>query len=100
MCLNWPRAESREHCGYAGILCVRRPWRGKGLGQALLNQTFGAFKERQKTQCALHADGENITGALQLYHRAGMHIEHQFDQFEKELRSGRDLRVTSLDDLR
>jgi hypothetical protein len=33
-------------------------------------------------------DTQNPTGATRLYEKAGMHVERQYDFFEKELRPG------------
>jgi ribosomal protein S18 acetylase RimI-like enzyme len=77
---------------------VRRPWRGKGLGLALLRHSFVEFHRLGRKHAALHADAENITGALRLYTNAGMRIERQTDLFEKELRPGRELATRTLED--
>jgi mycothiol synthase len=94
----WPKAEQDPATGYIGILGVRRPWRGKGLGLALLRHSFVEFHKRGKRRAALHADAENITGALRLYTRAGMHIARDYRHFEKELRPGRDLATRTLEE--
>jgi hypothetical protein len=44
----------------------------------------------------LGVDAENLTGALRLYEKAGMHVHLVFDIFEKELRPGREISVQSL----
>jgi hypothetical protein len=41
-------------------------------------------------------DASSLTGALQLYERAGMRVLREFKMFEKELRPGRELAVESL----
>ena len=94
----WPQAEQDPSTGYIGILGVRRRWRGKGLGLALLRHSFVEFHRRGKRAVALHADAENITGALRLYTKAGMHIARQYRHFEKELRAGRELATLTLED--
>ena len=94
----WPKAEEDPATGYIGILGVRRAWRGKGLGLALLRHSFVEFYRLGQTHAALHADAENITGALRLYTKAGMHIARQYRHFEKELRPGRELATMALDE--
>jgi ribosomal protein S18 acetylase RimI-like enzyme len=96
--LCFPKAEDDPEGGYIGILGVRRPWRGRGLGLALLRHSFAEFHRRGRKFAALHADAENITGALRLYTKAGMRVERQHDIFEKELRPGRDLATRALED--
>jgi ribosomal protein S18 acetylase RimI-like enzyme len=77
-------------------LGVRRPWRKRGLGLALLNHAFGEFYLRGKRKAGLGVDAENLTGALKLYEKAGMHVHKQFDMFEKELRPGLEISTQTL----
>lgn len=79
----------RMGIGWVGTLGVRRPWRKKGLGLALLQASFGEFYKRGKTTIGLGVDASNPTGATRLYQRAGMYIASEFLTFEKELRPGR-----------
>ena len=90
------RKYSREdpHVGWVESLGVRRPWRKQGLGLALLLHSFRAFYDRGFHKVGLGVDAGNLTGALRLYERAGMHVHRQHDRYEKEIRSGVDLRVT------
>jgi len=92
------RAPDDPECGYVNILGVRRQWRKRGLGLALLRQAFGEFHRRGYRKVSLGVDAQNITGALHLYEKAGMHVIRQFDQYEKELRPGRELRVQDLEE--
>jgi mycothiol synthase len=98
MSLCWPKAEDDPAMGYVGILGVRRPWRGRGLGLALLRHSFGEFHRQGKHRAALHVDADNITGALRLYTKAGMRIQRRYDIFEKELRPGRELATLTLEE--
>jgi mycothiol synthase len=84
--------------GWVGTLAVRRPWRRKGLGLALLHQAFGEFYRRGLRKVGLGVDSQNLTGATRLYERAGMHVALQFDSYEKELRPGVELSTQSLPD--
>jgi GNAT superfamily N-acetyltransferase len=77
-------------------LGVLRPWRKRGVGLALLQHSFAEFYRRGKRAAGLGVDAENITGALRLYERAGMHVHKTFDRFEKEIRPGREISVQSL----
>ncbi|HEX6478572.1 MAG TPA: GNAT family N-acetyltransferase [Ktedonobacteraceae bacterium] len=89
-------------CGYylglgiVNTLGVRRPWRRAGLGMALLLHSFGEFYKRGNHKVVLGVDSQNLTGATRLYERAGMHIELQYDTYEKELRAGIELSTRSL----
>jgi mycothiol synthase len=98
ICLCRPHSYSDPDLGYVNILAVRRPWRKRGLGLAFLHHAFGEFYRRGQRKAGLGVDAENLTGALHLYEKAGMHIHKQFNLFEKELRPGREISVQSLGD--
>ena len=66
-------------------LGVRPQWRRRGLGTALLVASFRLFWERGLKAVGLGVDGENTTGAVRLYERAGMRVVHRFDSYEKEI---------------
>jgi ribosomal protein S18 acetylase RimI-like enzyme len=72
--------------GWIGTLGVREAWRRRGLGLALLFESFRRFRETGETTAALGVDTENPTGATRLYERAGMRVVWQADVWEKELR--------------
>jgi mycothiol synthase len=82
--------------GWVGSLAVRRPWRKRGIGLALLRHSFNEFYRRGKRKVGLGVDAQNLTGALRLYENAGMHVHLAFDLYEKELRPGTEISVQSL----
>jgi mycothiol synthase len=90
-------------CGYylgegiVNTLGIRRSWRKKGLGLALLHHSFGEFYRRGAHNVSLGVDSQNLTGATRLYKRAGMHVLMSYDHYEKELRAGVDLSTQTLD---
>jgi mycothiol synthase len=71
--------------GWIGILGVLPQWRRRGLGTALLQQSFREFRSRGATRVGLGVDSENVTGAVRLYERAGMHVARRNDTYEKTL---------------
>jgi mycothiol synthase len=71
--------------GWVNVLGVRRPWRRRGLGSALLLHSFAEFRARGKRGAGLGVDGLNTTGAVALYEGAGMHVARRFDQYRKPL---------------
>jgi ribosomal protein S18 acetylase RimI-like enzyme len=77
--------------GTVETLGVRRAWRRRGIASALLQHSFAEMFRRGKTKVTLGVDTESLTGALQLYKKAGMKVAHQYDRYEKELRPGRDV---------
>lgn len=92
-CLCRKQAWDDPQSGYISSLGVRRAWRKHGLGLALLHQSFGEFYRRGTRKVSLGVDALNITGALRLYEKAGMRVLRHFDQYEKEIRPGKELRV-------
>jgi ribosomal protein S18 acetylase RimI-like enzyme len=95
-CLCRIASPSDHDAGYVNILGVRRTARKRGLGLALLQHAFGEFHRRGQMHVELGVDAENLTGALRLYEKAGMHVHRQNDVFEKELRPGKEIAVESL----
>lgn len=81
--------------GEIDVVGVRREWRRRGVGLALLHLAFGAFYEREVRKIGLSVDAESMTGAPRVYGRAGMQVTQSYTVYEKELRSGRDLAVQS-----
>jgi mycothiol synthase len=77
--------------GWIDKLAVRRPWRRRGLGSALLSHAFRELYGRGMRRIALGVDAENLTGATRLYERAGMRVTQQYATFAKELRAGMEL---------
>jgi mycothiol synthase len=71
--------------GFVSVLAVRRPWRRRGLGTALLRHSFADMQQRGMTKASLGVDGENTTGAVRLYEYAGMEVERRFDAYRKKL---------------
>lgn len=80
----------RMGIGWVGTLGVRRAWRKRGLGEALLLHSFAEFHKRDMKVIGLGVDAANPTGATRLYQKAGMKIAAEFVIYEKELRPGRD----------
>ncbi|HUF02095.1 MAG TPA: GNAT family N-acetyltransferase [Gaiellaceae bacterium] len=69
--------------GWVRILGVRRPWRRRGLGRALLLHAFEEFRRRGCTTAGLGVDAESLTGAHRLYEEVGMRVTSRFDMYEK-----------------
>jgi ribosomal protein S18 acetylase RimI-like enzyme len=93
-----PQSYSNPEVGWVNILGVRRPWRKRGIGVALLRHSFGEFFRRGTRKAGLGVDAENLTGALRLYEKAGMHVHLVFDTYEKTIREGREISVESLEE--
>ena len=81
--------------GWIHIVGVRRPWRNRGLGLALLRHALAEYHRRGVHKVALSVDAESITGAPRLYGRAGMRVRESYVIYFKELRPGKDLGARS-----
>jgi mycothiol synthase len=79
--------------GWVDVVGVRRPWRNRGLGLALLRHALAEYQRRDIRKVALSVDAESITGAPRLYKRAGMRVRESYIVYLKELRPGTDLSV-------
>jgi len=79
--------------GWIPALAIRKPYRRRGLGQALLLTAFRALQARGVKRVGLSVDSENRSGATRLYERVGMQVELEMLSYEIELRPGRELAV-------
>jgi mycothiol synthase len=76
---------STPELGWIALLGVRREWRKRGLGRALLLHAFRAFESRGCARVGLGVDSESPTGAHTLYERVGMRTRSRFEIYEKAL---------------
>jgi mycothiol synthase len=71
--------ENGEHGylrGWLDSVFVRRPWRQRGLGGALIGRSLMLLRERGMTSAQLGVDVDNVNRALSLYTGAGFAV-HQ-----------------------
>ena len=94
--LNTPHRPGMPDVGWVSTLGVRRRWRRRGLGEAMLRDAFGLFHARGKRHVGLGVDASNLTGATRLYERVGMHVMRESRNYEKRLREGRETRTMEL----
>ena len=94
--LWWLAWDGEELAGYVipvrgeqgaeiGDLAVRKPWRGRGIGRALLLAALRTLAARGETIARLYVDAKNVTNAVRVYEAAGMHVARRFDVLEKPL---------------
>jgi ribosomal protein S18 acetylase RimI-like enzyme len=74
--------------GYTETICVRRPWRRRGLARALIARSFQMHKELGMTEAALGVDAENPNGALRLYQSMGFQQIKRNTVYRKPLWQG------------
>lgn len=80
------RCDPRKHGGgWIGALGVRKDWRRRGIGLALLQRAFVEFHRRGEPHVGLGVDADNPTGATRLYESAGMAVLTEDVVFELEL---------------
>ena len=91
-----PRMTEDPELGWVNVLGVRRPWRGRGLGLALLQHSFVKLYQNGSKRAGLGVDASSLTGATRLYKKAGMSVTRQMDAYRKILREGQDITTTEI----
>jgi GNAT superfamily N-acetyltransferase len=91
VCRSRGNLSEDPHFGWVNQLAVRKPWRRRGLGLALLLTAFNNFHQRGYNRVGLGVDATSLTNATQLYEKAGMRVTQQYDTYEMEIRPGHDL---------
>ncbi len=84
---SWERP-GEPSVGHVRDLAVRRPWRGRGAGMALVRTIFATFYARGKSKVGLGVDADSPTHANALYRRAGMRAISTTCVYEKTLTYG------------
>jgi len=77
--------------GWINSLAVRPAHRRKGLGKALMHQSFEVLHANGKTRVGVGVDADSITDATRLYTRCGMHQYNVFVEVSKIIRDGTEL---------
>jgi ribosomal protein S18 acetylase RimI-like enzyme len=80
--LHWREAQGK---GWVKDLVVDPSERGRGLGKALLQHGFAAYRDRGAERVGLKVDAGNPTGAPQLYERVGFVIDRRYAVWTKRL---------------
>jgi mycothiol synthase len=62
---------------------VRRPYRGRGIGLAMLRHALSASYMAGQPVVSLGVDSDNLTGAYRLYEKVGMKVIHEVTLCEK-----------------
>jgi len=69
--------------GWIQQLAVHHDYRGRGLGRALLTESFRRFRSLGQRQAGLSTDSR--TGALSLYEHVGMRVDRSYTRWVKRL---------------
>jgi len=78
--------EDIPELAWLATLGVRRDYRKRGLGEALLKHSFWHYQQLGYKLGGLGVDADNPTKALPLYQRVGMHVHRYGDILRKALR--------------
>ncbi len=70
---------------WIGQIGTLAPWRGRGLGSAMIGRALLAYRDAGYAKAALGVDTANVTGALRLYERHGFHVEIRRVSYVKPL---------------
>ena len=81
--LNYHYGLSDDTEGWTQQLAVDAAYRGRGLGRALLRESFRRFHGVGYRRCGLSTDSR--TGALGLYEHVGMSVRSSFTRYTKRL---------------
>ncbi len=74
--------------GFVESLAVRAPWRGRGIGAALLHEALRRLSASGERRVGLGVDADN-RAAIRLYERAGMHVSWTAVRYDREVGEAR-----------
>ena len=77
--------DAETNIGWVDHLSVRRAWRRRGIGRALLLHSFGEFYRRGIRHVKLNVDSKSLTNAPRLYQQVGMNTVQQYHIYTKEI---------------
>ena len=77
--------QRRTRSGCVDDVAVRRPWRKRGIGAALIVAGLHALKNAGMSVAHLYADADNLTGAVRLYRRLGFVQEWRSISYRRPL---------------
>ena len=81
------QGQAHSDVGWIDSLSVRRPWRGRGLGRALLLQMLGEFWRRGLRRVAGAVAGDGLTPPTNLYESVGARADRTHDRYQAVLRA-------------
>lgn len=84
-CLSHASREGGPQDAWVSLVGVRREWRGRGLGRAVLAHGLRTLREAGFETASLHVDADNASAA-HLYRSLGMDITRTRLHFEKAVR--------------
>jgi ribosomal protein S18 acetylase RimI-like enzyme len=76
-----------DNGGWVKALAVLRPYRRRGVGEALLRRAFAIYAGKGRTEAGLGVDMENPTAAARLYRSVGMHPLYEATIYQRTVRT-------------
>jgi ribosomal protein S18 acetylase RimI-like enzyme len=73
--------------GWVKYLAVLRPYRRRGVGEALLRRAFSAYAGKGRSHAGLGVDLANPTRAARLYRAVGMHPLYEANIYQRTIRT-------------
>jgi len=77
--------DRESNTGWVDHLSVRRAWRNRGIGKALLLHSLGEFYRRGVRHVKLSVDSKSLSNAPRLYEQVGMKTIQQYHIYTKEM---------------
>ncbi|MDD5220277.1 MAG: GNAT family N-acetyltransferase [Candidatus Bipolaricaulis sp.] len=93
-CCSYAESHGDGECGLVDEFGVRPKWRRRGIGRALLLESFGAIYDCGRKAVELTVDSRSASDALGVYASVGMRPVDRNHTYVKELRAGRNLVVS------
>jgi len=75
--------------GWMETVFVRRRWRRRGLGAAIVARGLVRLRDAGMTSAGLGVDSDNPSGALALYERAGFNVHRRSAAYRKPMKRAR-----------
>ena len=82
---DWIAQTGRQE-GYLETLAVLREHREQGLGRALISKSLQVLRDEGMEAVHLHADSENLTGAMRLYEGVGFKVRKRYVAYRRTMR--------------
>jgi len=79
--------------GWVKFLAVLRPYRKKGVGEALLRRAFATYAGKGRGKAGLGVDLANPTQAARLYRAVGMTPQYEANIYQRTLAAAAETRV-------
>jgi ribosomal protein S18 acetylase RimI-like enzyme len=78
-------SDAEDNEGWVKYLAVLRPYRKRGVGEALLRRAFAAYAAKGRSRAGLGVDLANPTQAARLYRAVGMHLLYEANIYQRTL---------------